>query len=399
MLLSKDSIPYSSDFLVSWLGRTDVQAGQGHPDVGLGPVAQALEHKKYNRLVLLNNYPPGEATSFHEWIASRNPQTIIDIRQVNLSGPTSYKDIFQGALSVLQDLSEKHLKARLTFSSGFHSHQGCILIIDKGMKYPHGIRASAHAGEKLENGDLVLEGKREAFFSIPSHSSLIQLVKEAEKHNKRESELSKAIDHLSAAARSDSPDKFLLVKTLLMTGRIKDSFSFAGDADKVGWSYQNHGGVLFSSILYLAGRMNEDCSVTDSLLEDYAGDVFFDMYDIVFPDDFDVETECCHEIKYGLAISNITAEELDMYFKWAVNLGEKRIRHIVSNKYRKAYNRAARVLVALAETFAARDKNAEASAILKKYYHKLFNRFAAFRSEIKGVLAMSDILKNRGIGV
>ena len=255
------------------------------------------------------------------------------------------------------------------------------------------------AGEKLESNELALEGKRETFFSIPSHTSLIQLVKEAKKQNKREAELGRAIDHLSAAVRSDSHDKVLLVKTLLMAGRIKNAFSFARDVDKVGWSYQNHGGVMFSSILYLAGRMNEDCLVTDSLLEGYAEDDFSDMYDNDFPDDFDVEMQCSQEIKHGLAISSITDGELEIYFKWAVDIGEKRIRHIVSNKYRKAYNRAAQVLVALAETFAARDENAEASAILKKYYYKLFNRFAAFRGEVRVVLSMSDILENKRIGV
>ena len=55
--------------------------------------------------------------------------------------------------------------------------------------------------------------------------------------------------------------------------------------------------------------------------------------------------------------------------------------------------------MALAETFAARDENAEASAILKKYYYKLFNRFAAFRGEVRVVLSMSDILENKRIGV
>jgi len=115
MAVSRKSTSQSPDFLFSWLGRTDVLAGQGHPDAGLGPVAQALEQKKYQRLVLLSNYPPEESEPYHEWIASRNPETIIDIRQVNLSGPTSYKDIFQGALQILLDIREKYPKANLTF--------------------------------------------------------------------------------------------------------------------------------------------------------------------------------------------------------------------------------------------------------------------------------------------
>lgn len=112
---SKTNISHSPAFLVAWLGRTDILAGQGHPDVGLGPVAQALEQKKYKRLVLLSNYPSEESESFHGWIASRNPETIIDIRRIELSGPTCYKDIFQGAVQVLLDIKEKYPEAGLTF--------------------------------------------------------------------------------------------------------------------------------------------------------------------------------------------------------------------------------------------------------------------------------------------
>ncbi len=101
--------------LVAWLGRTDILAGQGRTDVGLGPVAQALEHKEYARLVLLSNYSSDESESYHGWIASRHSETIIDIRQVQLSGPTCYKDIFQGAVRVLQDVREKYPGAELTF--------------------------------------------------------------------------------------------------------------------------------------------------------------------------------------------------------------------------------------------------------------------------------------------
>jgi len=148
---SKNSIPHSSDFLVSWLGRTDVLAGQGHPDVGLGPVAQALEHKKYNRLVLLSNYPPEEVDSFHDWIASRNPQTIIDIRQVILSGPTCYKDIFQGALQVLLDIKQKFSGARLTFhlSPGTPAMAAVWIILAKTRFRAELIESSREHGVRL----------------------------------------------------------------------------------------------------------------------------------------------------------------------------------------------------------------------------------------------------------
>ncbi len=95
--------------LVCWLGRTDLLACAerpgGRPDVGLGPVAQALEWEPFDRLILLNNYPLVEVEAYRSWIAARHPDLTLDVRQVRLSSPTCYSEIYQAALSVLQDVT------------------------------------------------------------------------------------------------------------------------------------------------------------------------------------------------------------------------------------------------------------------------------------------------------
>ncbi len=256
------------------------------------------------------------------------------------------------------------------------------------------------AGEELEKDELILEGKRESFFSCADITSLMLLIEQAEKNNLREKELAGAIQYLDTE-EFKLLEQDMLVAVLLMAGRIEDAFAYAGDVTPVGWSYASPGGLLFSSILYMAAGLNDGCSVTNSILEDYAGEISMQLPHYPFPDDMQVTKECASEIKKGLAIAmpRISDRELEQYFNWAIEIGEKRINHIVSNKYRKAYNRAARVLVSMAETYAARGDNNMAATILKKYYHDLFNRFAAFRAEVRGILIESNMLNNKGIGV
>ena len=59
------------------------------------------------------------------------------------------------------------------------------------------------------------------------------------------------------------------------------------------------------------------------------------------------------------------------------------------------HNRAAKVLVAMAEAYAANNDNQKAASMLKKYYYELFNRYSAFRSEVRELLDMSEILRKK----
>ncbi len=84
------------------------------------------------------------------------------------------------------------------------------------------------------------------------------------------------------------------------------------------------------------------------------------------------------------------------YFSWTEKIGKNRIDHIVSNKHRNAYERAAQVLGSLAETYAAMGQKSKAVKILHKYYNEKYNRFSAFRREVKAVVMGSGLLRNSG---
>ena len=72
--------------------------------------------------------------------------------------------------------------------------------------------------------------------------------------------------------------------------------------------------------------------------------------------------------------------------------------YIVSNKYRNAYGRAARTLGAMAEMLAAQGEKQQAKELLHKYYFQLYNRYPAFRREVRGAVSASPLLVGMGLG-
>ena len=102
------------------------------------------------------------------------------------------------------------------------------------------------------------------------------------------------------------------------------------------------------------------------------------------------------EIIKGLKHNKETKPQAAEYLLWAEKIGKKRIEHIVSNKHRRAYARAAQVLGSLAEAYLAMGQKGEAQKILHEYYNEKYNRFSAFRKEVKAVVRDSDMLRNSG---
>jgi hypothetical protein len=105
------------------------------------------------------------------------------------------------------------------------------------------------------------------------------------------------------------------------------------------------------------------------------------------------------EIVRGLGLDDPATVDLSRYRQWARNIGEKRINHIVSHKQRSAYDRAARVLAALAEVMAATGKKKEAQALLQDYCKVRYNRHVAFRKEVREAVGKSIILRGMAAGL
>ena len=79
------------------------------------------------------------------------------------------------------------------------------------------------------------------------------------------------------------------------------------------------------------------------------------------------------------------------YSEAAASIARERMRAIVSNQYRKAYHRAASVMVGLAEVRALSGQPEDGIAVVRGAREK-FPRHSAFRRELNALIASSPVL-------
>lgn len=250
------------------------------------------------------------------------------------------------------------------------------------------------AAGKLNDTKVSLMGRRERFFSRMNDQNLLDLVDEAIKRDERDKELGVVISHFKSRKSIDDDQKALYVKTLLMAGQLDTVFAMTKKEKSVGWSYHSNAGVVFGSALSVLAGHSEKADTIKTLLKGYANQR--SVYSERFSVDDEMGTSFYEEIISGLKPKNFTKAKRTEYLAWAEKIGKRRIEHIVSNKHRRAYERAAQVLGSLAEAYAAMGQKNKAVKILHKYYNEKYNRFSAFRREVKAVVKDSNLLKNSG---
>jgi len=88
--------------LFCWLGATDLRAADKAADVGLGPVAQAVEADPYREVVLLNNWGEQAAQDYVAWLRQRTSAQIT-LQHISLTSPTDFGEIYQAASGMISE--------------------------------------------------------------------------------------------------------------------------------------------------------------------------------------------------------------------------------------------------------------------------------------------------------
>ncbi len=57
--------------LICWIGFTDLRAPKESEQVGLGPIAQAVQSFEYDEMALVNNYPEQKVSDYIQWLKKR----------------------------------------------------------------------------------------------------------------------------------------------------------------------------------------------------------------------------------------------------------------------------------------------------------------------------------------
>ena len=139
--------------LFAWIGRTDLKSSISAGKDGLGPIANALDARSFDHVLLLNNYPPEEISPYLDWLKSRSSVPMA-VHTSALSSPTNFGEIYEAAVAVIeQSLAEYGHDLKLTFhlSPGTPAMAAVWILLAKTRYSAELIESSVQEGVKTAN--------------------------------------------------------------------------------------------------------------------------------------------------------------------------------------------------------------------------------------------------------
>lgn len=268
-----------------------------------------------------------------------------------------------------------------------------IKLVKNGKKREELSQVLVEASRSAGNGEGILEGKFEKFYSCPNDENMSQAMAEAIEHNQRENGLARILDFYSRKKKMSDDDKNLYIKALLMNGNLKAAMEMVKAARSLGWSYGLNVGLVFGCVAAAASGYETGAGAIKQVLDRgldnrYAYSDRFAVADEKNPSLFFYD-----EILNGLKAAKLSEYHTGQDFKWAQEIGRKRVDDIVSNTHRGAYDRAAMVLGSLAEVFTAKGETKTAQNLFHEFCKQKYNRHTAFKREVRSVIAGSRLLK------
>ncbi|MBS3809422.1 MAG: hypothetical protein KGY38_04630 [Desulfobacterales bacterium] len=266
----------------------------------------------------------------------------------------------------------------------------CLEALDKLPRNSFREQAAGYlveAGAHLSDNSLILQGKREQLISVPGEENLLDFVEEAGKQKVREAELEALQDIIRKSVKSSPGDNIFYTRYLLMSGKVKEAFVHAKSESKVGWS-DGRAGLVFGGVLYIVCGKSRKAKTINDLLNRYAETPI----SFSWKGPGNAGTSMYEEILKGLDQFEIGPADEKEFWNWAKKIGRARIDHIVSNKHRGAYDRAAAVLGSLCECLLLCHRKNDAQKLAHEFYSEKYNRHSAFRREVKSVFSSSEVL-------
>src|SRR5690606_29229362 len=134
--------------LVAWIGSADLRGPFSKDGSDVGPIANALDARSFERAVLLANQDPVEVKRFVKWLKDRS-STKIDVEQVELTSPTHYGEIYRAATHVLAEIYKQgDVRVTLHLSPGTPA-MGAVWVLLGKTRFPaEFIESSKQAGVK-----------------------------------------------------------------------------------------------------------------------------------------------------------------------------------------------------------------------------------------------------------
>jgi hypothetical protein len=279
----------------------------------------------------------------------------------------------------------------------------------------------AEAAEERDDGPARLEARREAFRAAPTLARLSDLCEAAEPLGQLNAVVHAETAQVRATAARQSKQKGqdpverqrgqrLLATLLLLDRKTEEAIALAQKAPAVGWSGGEHPGPVVMPYLLCAAAGGAEPAAGTALAELWRGvdaDEFrFPLWD---PDaldgDFEDEVEApwldtspaprpvrlTPFLRNQIERQPVDPEERTRFLRVAWTLAERRIKEILDKKHRRAYERAAMLVGAVAEARIMAGDTGGGNALLSNVRQQ-FSRFSAFTRELDKAARRSPLL-------
>ncbi|MEW6417554.1 MAG: hypothetical protein AB1480_05455 [Nitrospirota bacterium] len=237
---------------------------------------------------------------------------------------------------------------------------------------------AALSAKKIKDENVLFEMHKEAFFSSPDIGRLLSLRESAISSGQlkvMEEVVSFMEEHQGKHSFISNPEE-LLVQAYILIENYEKMWDITNKSEPLGWSGYNSSqavAVPFLMVSSVRGIPLKSDSVVIKVWRVREG--YEDEQDKMFK----------AVVEKDILVKDISGEERIKQIKWAASVVEKRVDAIVSNKYRRSYDKAALLLVGCVEALNLLDKSAEAQSFFDKIRSR-YNRHSAFQQEIKKLL-------------
>lgn len=133
------------NFLVAWIGKTDLKAAAGETDAGLGPILQGVQVGGYDEIYLLSDFPPDESQGYIKWLASQTG-AVIHLCAAKLTSPIHFGDIYERVVEVLRTIDRKDTQLTYHLSPGTPAMASVWILLAKTTHPARLIQSSHQSG-------------------------------------------------------------------------------------------------------------------------------------------------------------------------------------------------------------------------------------------------------------
>lgn len=135
----------ANEFLISWVGRTDLKASAGDSDAGPGPIAQAVRQGRYHAVHLISDFSADETKTYVKWLSTQADCQVL-AHTVKLSSPINFGEIYERVVELLGGLNQPARRFTFHLSPGTPTMASVWILLAKTIFPARLIQSSAQKG-------------------------------------------------------------------------------------------------------------------------------------------------------------------------------------------------------------------------------------------------------------